>query len=336
MKSLSLVVAIMILYGKINLRVPHPPPHFRNVWDYKNADAVSIQRAIENFNCQYAFERKTINEKVQVFSEVLTNILSNFVPHKLLKFNYKQHPWMNLQISSFLRKRAKLTKLFYKYLSVSLKELLMIKSTECSNLMLTVKENYQKKMAEKLDNPFTDPKAYWSILNNFLGKKKTPNIPPLILNDFLFSDFTTKANLFNNFFASQCSPVANFPEDWKKANIILFTKKESKNCLKNYRPISLLPIFSKIFEKLIFNALFHFFVQNQLFTDCQSGFIPGVSCISQLLSITQEIHKSFDCNPPEYIRGVFLDISKAFYKVWHEGLIFKLKIYVVEGKLIIL
>ena len=56
----------------------------------------------------------------------------------------------------------------------------------------------------------------------------------------------------------------------------------------------------------------------------------------QLLSITQEIYKSFDCNPPEDVRGVFLDISKAFDKVWHEGLIFKLKTYGVEGKLIML
>ena len=73
-----------------------------------NADTVSIQSAIENFDRQYAFERKTINEKVQVFSEVLMNILSNYVPQKLLKFNYKNTPWMYLKISSSLRKRAKL------------------------------------------------------------------------------------------------------------------------------------------------------------------------------------------------------------------------------------
>ena len=53
----------------------------------------------------------------------------------------------------------------------------MSKSTECSNLIVTAKENCQKKIVEKLDNPLTDPKAYWSILNNFLGKRKTPNIP---------------------------------------------------------------------------------------------------------------------------------------------------------------
>ena len=76
------------------------------------------------------------------------NILSNFVPHKLLKFNYKQPPWMNPKISSSLRKRVKPTQLFYKNPSNSLKELLMNKSTECSNLLVTAKENYQKKWLE--------------------------------------------------------------------------------------------------------------------------------------------------------------------------------------------
>ena len=86
----------------------------------------------------------------------------------------------------------------------------MSKSTECSELTVTTKENYQKNMAEQLDKPFTAPKAYWSIINNFFCKRKTPNIPPLVVNNFVVPSFTTKANLFNNFFASQCSPVANF------------------------------------------------------------------------------------------------------------------------------
>ena len=57
------------IYGKINFRVPFPPPDFSTNWDNKNADASSIQRAIENFNWEYWFDNKTINEKVPVFSE---------------------------------------------------------------------------------------------------------------------------------------------------------------------------------------------------------------------------------------------------------------------------
>ena len=125
-----------------------------------------------------------------------------------------------------------------------------------------------------------------------------------------------------------------FPEGWKKYNVVPVHKKESTNLIKNYRPISLLPIFSKIFEQLIFNSLFNYFMQNKLFTECQSGFIPGDSCVAQLLSITHEIYKSFDCNPPADTRGIFLNISEAFDKVWHEGLIFKLKTYGIEGDLL--
>ena len=66
-------------------------------------------------------------------------------------------------------------------------------------------------------------------------------------------------------------------------------------------------------------------------SDNQSGFRSGDSCISQLIAITHEIYKSFYGNPSLETRGVLLDISKAFHKVWHEGLLYKLKCYGVEG-----
>ena len=61
--------------------------------------------------------------------------------------------------------------------------------------------------------------------------------------------------------------------------------------------------------------------------------MPGDLCISQLLSIVHEIQSSFDCNPPVDTRVLSFDISKAFDKVWHQGLLFKLKSYDVEGSL---
>ena len=104
-------------------------------------------------------------------------------------------------------------------------------------------------------------------------------------------------------------------EIWKIANMVLVHKKYEKNFLKNYRPFSLLPISSKIFEKVIYNSLFNHFVSNNLFTPSQSDFLPGDSCIAQLLSIIHEIRTNFDRNPIADVRGVFLDISKAFDSV---------------------
>ena len=69
--------------------------------------------------------------------------------------------------------------------------------------------------------------------------------------------------------------------------------------------------------------MFDFFTENNLISDNRSGFKPGDSCVNQLLSITNEIYQSFDDNLE--VRTVFLDISKAFDKVWHKGLIYKLK-----------
>ena len=78
--------------------------------------------------------------------------------------------------------------------------------------------------------------------------------------------------------------------------------------------------------------MFRFFLDNKLISTNQSGFKPGDSCINQLLSITHEIYKSFDDGLE--VRSVFLDISKAFDKVWHEGVIFKLKQNGISGDLL--
>ena len=120
-----------------------------------------------------------------------------------------------------------------------------------------------------------------------------------------------------------CLESGKFPNEWKKANVVPVHKKGDKQILKNYRPISLLPIAGKIFERLLYDRMFEFFIANNLISKNQSGFRPGDSCINQLLSITQEIYQSFNDNLE--VRAAFLDISKSFDKVWNKGLIFKLK-----------
>ena len=110
-----------------------------------------------------------------------------------------------------------------------------------------------------------------------------------------------------------CIKNGEYPSEWKKANVVPVHKKGDKQLLKNYRPISLLPIFEKIFERIIYNNIFEYLTTKKLISDNQSGSKPGDSCINQLLSITHEIYHSLD-NGLE-VRGVFLDISKAFDKV---------------------
>ena len=123
-----------------------------------------------------------------------------------------------------------------------------------------------------------------------------------------------------------------FPSEWKKANVVPVFKEKNKKELKKYRPISLLPASSKIFERLLYDSMFTFFTENNLISLNQLGFKPGDSCVNQLLSITHQIFKSFD-NGHE-VRSVFLNMSKALDKVWHKGLIFKLKQNGISGNLL--
>ena len=102
-----------------------------------------------------------------------------------------------------------------------------------------------------------------------------------------------------------CLKAGYFPRAWKKPNIVPVHKKGNKQILSNYRPVSLLSICSKLFEKIIFDTIFQHLAAKKLLNLNQSGFILGDSCIHQLILIIHEIYASFDTNPSLEVRSVF-------------------------------
>ena len=104
---------------------------------------------------------------------------------------------------------------------------------------------------------------------------------------------------------TKCLEFQTFPTLWKRANILPIHKKQSRQLIKNYRPISLLPVCGKIFEKLIFDYIYEHLCNNRLITPNQSGFRPGDSNINQFLSITQNIYEGFEMEPSRETRAVF-------------------------------
>ena len=91
-----------------------------------------------------------------------------------------------------------------------------------------------------------------------------------------------------------CLETGSYPQTWKMANVLPVHKKDSRQNKTNYRPISLLPICRKIFEKLIFDTIYEHLCVNNLLTPNQSGFRPGDSTINQLISITHSINTAFE------------------------------------------
>ena len=124
-----------------------------------------------------------------------------------------------------------------------------------------------------------------------------------------------------------------YQDQWKHTNATPVHKKDDKQKIKNYRPISLLPICAKLFERILFNNIYNYLISNSLTTN-QSGFKPGESTTNQLLYLTHIIHSSFVINMSREVRHVFLDRSKAFDKVWHEGLLFKRQRNGISGQIL--
>ena len=397
----------LIVYGKLSVSNVALPPYTRRIWYYDRADFVAIMKSIEMFHWQEHLGKIACpNEQVKFLNEVLLNIYSNFIPNKVKTIRPHQAPWITQTVKNFLRKKNRAYKSFMRNGQPEEKrEGIQKMISEGSRLIEDAKRNYFLKAGKTLASPGTSSKTYWSLINTVLNKAKIPIIPPLLENGLFITDFTEKAQLFNDYFILQCTTIDTgseipqqtpatttlindfviseekilkiiralnpnkahgwdeisvrmiklsdaalvpplkiiftncfrrgiFPHIWKHANVVPVHKKNEKNVKANYRPISLLPVFGKLLEKLIYDSLYSHLVSCELLNPNQSGFRPGDSTVNQMISIMHTIFEAFDCNPPLDVRSVYLDISKAFDRVWHDGLIYKLKRCGVSGQLL--
>ena len=121
-----------------------------------------------------------------------------------------------------------------------------------------------------------------------------------------------------------CLRLEYFPRYWKIGQIIMIAKPgKDPTEVTSYRPISLLPLLSKILEKLLLQRLKPLLTSQQLIPDHQFGFRPRHGNIEQAHRLVHKIHENFQHK--RYCTATFIDINQAFDKVWHPGLLYKLK-----------
>ena len=122
------------------------------------------------------------------------------------------------------------------------------------------------------------------------------------------------------------------PNIYKQGNVSPIFKKADPSDPTNYRPISLLSCVGKLMERCVFKYIYNFIINNNILTKLQSGFIRGDSTTNQLLYIYNDFCKAID--EGKEVRVVFCDISKAFDRVWHRGLLHKLYHIGIRGDLL--
>ena len=310
-----------LIYGKLNLTIPAPPPYKKTMWDYAKADTQTIRDRINGIDWESRFMGFGPNEMSEVFTATIYSILSSNIPNKVVKCNDKDAPWVTAEVNTAIRRKHRVYK---KFLQRGRKQEDWIKAKdvrkETSKIILDAKEKYYLKLGRKLSDPSNGIKTYWTTLNKLMIKKSIAGIPPILENGIIVTNVDIKANILNDFFVQQCSEIstgstiANFlppcnsslkdvainrdrilrliraldskkagdcdnisvhmikicdasiveplclifaksletgtyPSVWKKANIIPVNKEDGGQNKMNYRPISLLPIFGKIFEK---------------------------------------------------------------------------------------
>lgn len=382
------------VYVEIDIEIPRNQTLTKSVWDYNCMDPNLLIANLQQIDWDTIIN-KDIHSAVVDFTEAILGAAKTAIPMKLVQIKSKDKPWVNNELKRSIRQRDRLFKCFKRTQSDIDWHKWKQQRNATSKLNKRLHENHIHSEVAKLLENKQSPYKYYQILSKLTGRKNAQLIPPLLDSDgATVSDDNDKAQLFNNYFASQtrldiltaCIPPTTqgrpvptldnivvserevlstlnsldpnkstgpdeiptkilkmsailiaapmtrlfnkslqqgvFPNSWKTAHIKpIFKNKGSPSKLTNYRPISLLSCMSKILEKIVFKNIYRHLSHNHLLTDKQSGYRPEHSTQLQLIYLTHNLYKALDSG--REFTAVYLDISKYFDKIWHDGLLYK-------------
>ena len=145
------------------------------MWDYKKADTNSITKALKQVNCESLFLNKTVHEQVLILNKTLLNVLSNHVPNKIFTISDKDLLWMTQYLKSQINWHNNVYQEYQRKRNHSADDFIFLENviSEVSDLIFNRKNVYYNQLAQKLNDPKTSSKTYWSILETFSRQKGT-------------------------------------------------------------------------------------------------------------------------------------------------------------------
>jgi len=178
------------------------------------------------------------------------------------------------------------------------------------------------------DVPITPEIVYTKLSNLNPNKAAGPdNWPPKVLKEMAEQLCIPLTILFR-----KSLNTSTLPTSWKRGHVIPIHKKGSRRLVDNYRPITLTSIVGKLLESIVKDHILDSFIRNNLLSSYQHGFMPGKSCVTQLLYVMELWTESLDQGNP--IDVIYFDFRKAFDSVPHARLLLKLQTYGIRGNLL--
>ena len=388
------------IYCKFQIQITRKRPYTRHIWNYENCDFNALNQSIATAPWDVMDIYDDVNDAESYFSQLFISLCKEHIPNKEITIYPKNKPWMNNEVKKAFIKRDKAHRKWKKHRNARTEAAYKNARHEANAAKYLSKQNYDKKIADKLQDPSTCNKEYWHLSKLVYGNKVKTGIPSIIDDNQIISDSQHKANLFNQHFSrksklpeqtpqlppvqyvtdarldsievcvseveeilkdlniskangpdnvsnrilkqvanSIARPLAKicnkslssgiFPDKWKEAHVSPVFKKSDRQDKNNYRPISLLSNIAKVLERLVFNVLYKYCIENNILTWRNSGYKHLDSTVNQLVFLCHKIYEALA--EGKDVCFVSLDASAAFDRVWHEGLLYKLKCYGISG-----
>ena len=282
----------------------------RTVYNYRQGDFAGLRSALECLNLDSLITTdNNINHDWQQWKKAFLEAVSQYIPSMRVKGrNYV--PWMNSTILHNIKKKNSLRLRIKK--SPKPTEYLVEKF---KTLHSSIKRQSDNTIIENITLSEAD---VCSVLYNLdINKAQGPaGIPARLLKETARQIAPSLTLLFNKSLSTGV-----LPRDWKLANVVPVYRKDNKEHVENYRPISLLSLISKALERCVFNKIKdHVFDQ---INDGQHGFVPRKSCVTQLIEVFDYIGRELGLG--KQVDVIYLDMSKAFDPVSHMQLLKRLR-----------
>ena len=176
----------------------YPPPYQRLVWDYKNANASSIQKALNMIDWNKLFSNSNVEKQLNILNDVLFNFFSNFVRSKVIPAEGKDLSWINGEIKCKIKSNNKTFQQFLKNgRKITDFETVDKEAAGFSEMIQCWKKKYIYDLSLKLNNPRTSSKTHWSIMKSCYNGIKIQISPPLTVNGKIIANFNPiKPGLF--------------------------------------------------------------------------------------------------------------------------------------------